>query len=75
MVIDARGRINSGAFPDNQLDDRLRWVFSSTKPLERGLEVSVEERANLVLSDVKKHADNIDARNPGSTFAHELASY
>ncbi len=39
------------------------------------LKVSVEARANLVLSDLKKRAEDLDARHPGSTFAQELASY
>ena len=39
------------------------------------LKVSVEARANLVRSDLKKRAEDLDARHPGSTFAQELASY
>lgn len=73
MVIDARGRINSGAYPDNPLlDDRVSLFEHKTLA---SLKVSVEARANLVRSDLKKRAEDLDARHPGSTFAQELASY
>ena len=39
------------------------------------LKVTVEARANLVRSDLKKRAEDLDARHPGSTFVQELASY
>ncbi len=49
VVFDARCRINSGAFPDNPFDDRLS-LFEQ-KALA-SLNVSVEEQANLVRSDL-----------------------
>ena len=39
------------------------------------LKVTVEARANLVRSDLKKRAEDLDARHPGSTFVQELAFY
>ncbi len=39
------------------------------------MKVSVEARANLVRSDLKKRAEDFDARHLGSPFAQELASY
>ncbi len=42
---------------------------------EAHLKKSVEARANLLRSDLKMRAEDLDARNHGSTFAQELASY
>lgn len=39
------------------------------------MKVTVEARANYVRSDLKKRAEELDARHPGSTFAQQLASY
>ena len=39
------------------------------------LKVTVEARANLVRSDLKKRAEDLDARHPGSTVVQELASH
>ena len=39
------------------------------------LKVTVEARANLVRSDLKKRAEDLDARYPGYTFVQELSSY
>ncbi len=61
MVIDARGRINSGAFP---LVDRLSFEHKALASLK----VSVEGHTNLVLSDLKRRADFLDARHPCSTY-------
>ena len=72
MVIDARGRINGETFPDNPLDDRVSLFEHKTLA---SLKVTVEARANLVRSDLKKRAEDLDARHPGSTFVQELASY
>ena len=72
MVIDARGRINGETFPDNPLDDRVSLFEHKTLA---SLMVTVEARANLVRSDLKKRAEDLDARHPGSTFVQELASY
>ena len=72
MVIDARGRVNGETFPDNPLDDRVSLFEHKTLA---SLKVTVEARANLVRSDLKKRAEDLDARHPGSTFVQELASY
>ena len=37
--------------------------------------VSVQARARKVLADIKKRAEELDARHPGSTFVHELGLY
>ncbi len=47
MVIDARGRINSGAYPDNPLDDRVSLFEHKT--LAR-----VEALANLVFKSAQR---------------------
>ena len=44
MVVDARGRINSGAFPGNPLDDRLSLFEHEALA---SLKMSVKERSNL----------------------------
>ena len=72
MVIDARGRVNGETFPDNSLDDRVSLFEHKTLAC---LKVTVEARANLVRNDLKKRAEDLDARHPGSTFVQELASY
>ena len=72
MVVDARGRVNGETFPDNPLDDRVSLFEHKTLA---SLKVTVEARANLVRSDLKKRAEDLDARHPGSTFVQELASY
>ncbi len=72
MVIDARGRINGGIFPDNPLDDRVSLIEHKTLA---SMKVTVESRAHTVQRDLKKRAEDLDSRHPGSTFAQELASY
>ena len=72
MVIDARGRINGGTFPDNPLDDRVSLIEHKTLA---SMKVTVESRAHTVQRDLKKRAEDLDSRHPGSTFAQELASY
>ena len=37
--------------------------------------VSVQARARKVLADIKRRAEELDARHPGSTFVHELGLY
>jgi len=71
MVIDARGRINGGTFPDNPLDDRVSLIEHKTLA---SMKVTVESRAHTVQRDLKKRAEDLDSRHPGSTFAQELAS-
>ena len=72
MVIDARGRINGGTFPDNPLDDRVSLIEHKTLA---SMKVTVESRAHTVQRDLKKRAEDLDSRHPGSTFSQELASY
>jgi len=36
---------------------------------------AVESRANVVQNDLKKLAEDLDARQPGSIFVQELVSY
>jgi hypothetical protein len=71
MVIDAHGRINGGAFPDNPFDDRVS-LFEHK--ILVSLKVTVEARANFVQNDLKKRAEKVNAHHPGSNFAQELAS-
>ena len=56
MVIDARGRINSGAYPDNPLDDRVSLFEHKTLA---SLKASVEARANLVRRVISKSVQRI----------------
>ncbi len=37
--------------------------------------LSVQARARKVLTDIKKRAEELDARHPGSKFVHELSLY
>ncbi len=37
--------------------------------------ISVQARTRKVLTDIKKRAEELDARHPGSTFVHELGFY
>ena len=39
------------------------------------LKVTVESRAKAVQSDLKKRAEDLDARHPGSNFVQDLVSY
>ena len=74
MILDARGRINSGTFPDNPLDDRVSLF--ELKALA-SLKVTVESRASAVQSDLKWRAKDIviDTHLPGSAFVQELLPY
>ena len=56
MVIDARGRINSGAYPDNPLDDRVSLFEHKTLA---SLKVSVEARAPTLFEVISKSAQRI----------------
>ena len=50
IVIDARGRINGGTFPDNPLDDRVSLIEHKTLA---SMKVTVESRAHTVQRDLK----------------------
>ena len=53
MILDARGRINDGTFPDNPLDDSVSLFEHKTLA---SLKVTVESRAKAVQSDLLNHA-------------------
>ena len=72
MVVDARD-CDAGPFTSpNQLVGRRFLVEHKTLA---SLLISVAARAKKILSDIKKRAEELDTRHPGSTFVHELGMY
>ena len=72
MVIDGRD-CDSGPFsPPNPLVGCKSLVEHKTLA---SLLISVRARAAKVCTDIKKRAEELDLRHPGSTFVHELSLY
>jgi len=73
MLIDARG---CGGGPFNALPNRLVGfqTLGEHKTLA-SIGMSVEARAELIQQQYEKHAQELDARYPGSTFKKEKDTY
>jgi len=71
-ILDARGRINGGASPDNPVENRVSLFEHKTLA---SLKDTIESRAKAVQSDIKKRAEDLDARQPGSTLVQELLTH
>ena len=72
MAIDARD-CDAGPFPSPNPIVGCKSLFAHKKLAS--LLVSVQARARKVLADIKKRAEELNARHPGSTFVHELGLY
>jgi hypothetical protein len=64
---------DAGPFPDPNPLVGCKNLFEH-KTLA-SLLISAQARARKVLTDIKKRAEELDARHPGSTFVHELGFY
>jgi hypothetical protein len=64
---------DAGPFPDPNPLVGCKILFEH-KTLA-SLLISVPARAKKVLTDIKKRAEELDVRHPGSTFVHELGLY
>ena len=70
-VFSAVAKIVGGTSPDNPLDDRVSLIEHKSLA---SMKVTVDSRAHTVHRDLKKRAEDLDSRHPGSTFSQELAS-
>ena len=56
------------------MGSEIRANNEDIKKIRSSRKVSVEARANIVRSDIKKHSNDLDARNSGSIFVRKRAS-